>query len=151
MASQGASEIPWRPKLTLENYINLEHMDTISLHVLRKILMMHGFKSFNVPKDDLIDAVRSINLMDAHYSTLQSNISSNAFLSLKDVIRDISLLHWHECCISSIETINSVIDEAGESSPTRLNPDCNAASSSKKIKHDSAVSPSVLHLPAHDC
>ncbi|KAL8266111.1 hypothetical protein R6Q59_003455 [Mikania micrantha] len=151
MASQGASEIPWRPKLTLENYINLEHMDTISLHVLRKILMMHGFKSFNVPKDDLIDAVRSINLMDAHHSTLQSNISSNAFLSLKDVIRDISLLHWHECCISSIETINSVIDEAGESSPTRLNPDCNTASSSKKIKHDSAVSPSVLHLPAHDC
>ncbi|KAK9075674.1 hypothetical protein SSX86_004002 [Deinandra increscens subsp. villosa] len=71
MASQGASGKPLQPKLTLENYLNLEHMDVISALTLRKV--------------DLIDAVRSIELMDAHHSTLQSDVSSNAFLSLNDI------------------------------------------------------------------
>ncbi|KAI7754454.1 hypothetical protein M8C21_004717, partial [Ambrosia artemisiifolia] len=128
--SQGASGKQWQQKLTLENYLNLEHMDTISLHILRKILMIHGFKSFNVPKDDILDAVRSIELMDAHRSTLQSDdVSSNAFLSLNDVIRDLSLLQWQECCITHIETINSlgspVTDFGEEPSPKRLKRDCN--------------------------
>ncbi|KAI3813529.1 hypothetical protein L1987_18255 [Smallanthus sonchifolius] len=141
MMSQGASRKPWMPKLTLESYLNLEHMDVISPHLLRKILMIHGFKSCKVPKADLIDAVRSIELMGADHSTLQSDVvSSNAFLSLNDVIRDLSLLHWQECCITSIETINSETDfgsEVGEeSSPKLLKPDCNTASSSKKIKHE---------------
>ncbi|KAI3712900.1 hypothetical protein L1987_71469 [Smallanthus sonchifolius] len=125
--SQGASGKPWMPKLTLESYLNLEHMDVISPHLLRKA--------------DLIDAVRSMELMGVHHSTLQSDVvSSNAFLSLNDVIRDLSLVHWQECCITSIETINSVTDfssEVGEeSSPEHLKPDCNTASSSKKIKHE---------------
>ncbi|KAK9074752.1 hypothetical protein SSX86_003070 [Deinandra increscens subsp. villosa] len=134
MASQGASGKPLQPKLTLENYLNLEHMDVISALTLRKILTMHGFNSVNVPKVDLIDAVRSIELMDAHHSTLQSDVSSNAFLSLNDVIKDISLLNWHECCITSLETINPVNDfgdsEVGEEepSPKRLKPICNMAS-----------------------
>ena len=55
-------------------------------------------------------AVRSIDLMDAHHTTLQSDVSSNAFLSLNDVIRDLSVLHWQECCIMAVETINCVTD-----------------------------------------
>ncbi|KAI7754443.1 hypothetical protein M8C21_004706 [Ambrosia artemisiifolia] len=109
--SQGASGKQWQQKLTLENYLNLEHMDTISLHILRK--------------DDILDAVRSIELMDAHRSTLQSDdVSSNAFLSLNDVIRDLSLLQWQECCITHIETINSVTDFGEEPSPKPLKRDC---------------------------
>ncbi|KAF5762322.1 hypothetical protein HanXRQr2_Chr16g0775381 [Helianthus annuus] len=125
MTSHGASGKPWKPKVTLESYLNLEHMDAISPHMLRKILTIHGFKSFNVPKDDLLDAVRSIELMDAHHSTLQSDVSSNAFLSLNDVIRDLSLLHWQECCITNIETINSVTDFGEEPLPKRLKTNCN--------------------------
>ncbi|XP_076919696.1 uncharacterized protein LOC143580602 [Bidens hawaiensis] len=121
---QGASGRPLMGKLTLENYLNLEHMDTISPPILRKILMIHGIKSCNVPKGDLLGAVRSIKLMDAHRSTLQADVSSNVFLSVNDVIRDISLLHWQECCITDIETINSVTDFGEESPPKRFKPDC---------------------------
>nr|XP_043608493.1 uncharacterized protein LOC122580281 [Erigeron canadensis] len=107
MALQQAVRTPWIPKLTLENYINLEHMDVISSAMLRKIIMMHGYNSNKVLKHDLLDAVRSINLMDVHHSTLQSDVSSNAFLNLSDVIKDLSSLRWHECCITSIQTVNS--------------------------------------------
>nr|XP_043633085.1 uncharacterized protein LOC122604262 [Erigeron canadensis] len=95
---QAVAGKPWIPKLTFEDYLNLEHLD---------ILMMHGFKSNKVAKHDLLDAVRSIDLMDAHHSTLQSDVSSNAFLDLNEVIKDLSALHWQECCIASIETVNS--------------------------------------------
>ncbi|GJY34928.1 hypothetical protein Tco_0419397 [Tanacetum coccineum] len=49
-------------------------------------------------------------MMDAHHSTLQCDVSSNAFLSLNDVIRDLSVLHWQECFIMCVETIDSVTD-----------------------------------------
>ncbi|KAK1439140.1 hypothetical protein QVD17_04955 [Tagetes erecta] len=151
MASQGALGKPLLPKLTLEDYLNLEHMDVISIDMLRKVLMMHGFKSLKIPKNDLKDAVRSIELMKAHHSTLQSDVSSNAFLCLDDVIKDLSLLQWHECCITSIETINPATDigsDAGEeSSRKRLKSNGNMASSSEKIGHEAACSSIVFGQP----
>ncbi|KAI7754453.1 hypothetical protein M8C21_004716 [Ambrosia artemisiifolia] len=138
MTSHGASGKPYMPKVALENYLNFQHMDVISPHILRKILTIHGFKSFKVPKAELLDAVRSIKLTDPLHSTLQSDVSSNAFLSLNDVIRDLSLLHWQECCITHVETINSVTGLGTELSPKHLISDCNTASSSKKIRYSSA-------------
>lgn len=88
---------------------------------------------------DLLDAVRSIDLMDACHSTVQSDVSSNAFLGLNDVIRDLSVLHWKECCISSIEAINSMTDFSSgvdESSPKHLKRNCNTASSSQEDSED---------------
>ncbi|PWA76575.1 hypothetical protein CTI12_AA233450 [Artemisia annua] len=95
---------------------------------------MHGFKSVKVPKNDLMGAVRSIDLMDAHHTTLQSDVSSNAFLSLNDVIRDLSVLHWQKCCITVVETINSVTDFSSvvdEASSKCSKSECNTASSSR--------------------
>ncbi|CAH1433475.1 unnamed protein product [Lactuca virosa] len=111
MESQGAAGKPWTPKLTLECYLNLNNLDSISSTTLRKIITMHGFNSIKVPKNDLMDAVGSIELMDAHHSTLENDfVSSDAYLSLNDVIEDLSDIHWQECCITSIQTINSTID-----------------------------------------
>ncbi|PWA61266.1 hypothetical protein CTI12_AA194430 [Artemisia annua] len=134
MEFQGASGTPWVPKLSLENYLHLEKLDVISSSILRKIIMMHGFKSVKVPKNDLMGAVRSINLMDAHHSTLQCDVSSNAFLSLNDVIRDLSVLHWQECCITAVEAINCVTDFSSvvdEASSKCSKSECNTASSSR--------------------
>ncbi|KAI3515185.1 hypothetical protein L1887_13950 [Cichorium endivia] len=111
MESQGATGKPWAPQLTLEDYLNLNNLAVITSPILRKIIMMHGFNSIKVPKNDLMDAVRSIQLMDAHHSTLEDKfVSSDAFLSLNDVIEDLSAIHWKECCITSIQTVNSTID-----------------------------------------
>ncbi|PWA76088.1 hypothetical protein CTI12_AA130230 [Artemisia annua] len=134
MEFQGASGTPWAPKLSLENYLHLEKLDVISSSILRKIIMMHGFKSVKVPKNDLMGAVRSIDLIDAHHSTLQSDVSANASLSLNDVIRDLLVLHWQECCITAVETINSVTDFSSvveEASSKCSKSECNTASSSR--------------------
>ncbi|PWA77037.1 hypothetical protein CTI12_AA079620 [Artemisia annua] len=147
MEFQGASGTPWVPKLSLENYLHLEKLDVISSSILRKIIMMHGFKSVKVPKNDLMGAVRSINLMDAHHSTLQCDVSSNAFLSLNDVIRDLSVLHWQECCITAVETINCVTDFSSvvdEASSKCSKSECNTASSSRNDSVDHKTQSQVL-------
>ena len=85
-------------------------------------------------QNDLMGAMRSIYLMDAHHSTLQCDVSSNAFLSLNDVIRDLSVLHWQECCITAVETINCVTDFSSvvdEASSKCSKSECNTASISR--------------------
>ncbi|XP_071690054.1 uncharacterized protein [Rutidosis leptorrhynchoides] len=139
MELQGAPGKPWIPKLTLEDYLNLEHLDVIDPVILRKIIMMHGFNSNKIKKGDLLDVVRSINLMDVHRSTLLSDVSSNAFLGLNDVIRDLSLLHWQECCTSSIKTFNSVTSFCSgvvKFSPKSSKQNCNIASNSQEESED---------------
>ncbi|XP_024989677.1 uncharacterized protein LOC112524189 [Cynara cardunculus var. scolymus] len=144
MDSGGAAAKPWTPKLTLENYLLLEHLDVIAPSILQKIIRMHGFNSSKVPKIDLMDAVRSINLMDAQHSTLQNDgVSSHAFLSLKDVINDLSGLRWQECCITSLQTINSVIGFStgvDTSIPQPLRSNGNLASGWKDIEDEAAAS-----------
>ncbi|KAJ9550303.1 hypothetical protein OSB04_014348 [Centaurea solstitialis] len=148
MKPEGAAEKPWIPKLTLENYLLLEHLDVVSPPILQKIIRMHGFNSNKVPKNELMDVVRSINLMDGQRSTLKSDgISSRAFLSLKDVVNDISELHWQECCITSLETINSVIEfssgvDTSSLKPSKLYEDL--ASGSKDIIDEAAASSIIV-------
>ncbi|GJY42570.1 hypothetical protein Tco_0429840 [Tanacetum coccineum] len=74
-------------------------------------------------------------MMDAHHSTLQCDVSSNAFLSLNDVIRDLSVLHWQECFIMCVETIDSVTDFSSvvdEASSKCSKSECNTTFSSRK-------------------
>lgn len=56
-----------------------------------------------------MEAVKTMELMDPSRSTLgDSGISSDAFISLDDLIKDVKELQWQECCITSLQTINSV-------------------------------------------
>ncbi|KAL4572769.1 hypothetical protein LXL04_019552 [Taraxacum kok-saghyz] len=139
MESQGAAGKPWAPKLTLETYLNLNNLDTISSTILRKIITMHGFNSIKVPKKELMDAVRSIKLMDAHHSTLENDfVSSDAFVSLNDVIQDLSEIHWQECCITSIQTIglssNDFMDDVAPCSSTVTDSGVGGGHKKKKSK-----------------
>ncbi|KAK5802085.1 hypothetical protein PVK06_029667 [Gossypium arboreum] len=45
--------------------------------------------------------------MDLSRSTLKSSISSNAWLTEKEVIGDLNCLEWQECCVTSIQALNS--------------------------------------------
>lgn len=56
-----------------------------------------------------MEAVKTMELMDPSRSTLgDSDISSDAFISLDDLIKDVKELQWQECCITSLQTINAV-------------------------------------------
>ncbi|GKB69569.1 retrovirus-related pol polyprotein from transposon TNT 1-94, partial [Tanacetum coccineum] len=108
-------------------------------HALQQVMpqdidykIMLTFLVFN--ENDLMGKVRSIDLMDTHHSTLQRDVSSNAFLSLNDIIKDLSVLRWQECCITAVETINCVINFSfvvDEASSKCSKSECNTASSSK--------------------
>ncbi|XP_060211423.1 uncharacterized protein LOC132638628 isoform X2 [Lycium barbarum] len=46
-----------------------------------------------------------MDLMDLRRSTLQEEISSEAFVSLNEAIKDLTHLNWQECCVTSLQTI----------------------------------------------
>ncbi|KAJ8527805.1 hypothetical protein K7X08_015256 [Anisodus acutangulus] len=56
-------------------------------------------------KEGFGDAVNMMELMDLRHSTLQEEISSDAFISLDEAIKDLTHLDWQECCASSLQTI----------------------------------------------
>ncbi|CAN4075461.1 unnamed protein product [Withania somnifera] len=43
--------------------------------------------------------------MDLRRSTLQEEISSEVFVSLDEIINDLTHLNWQECCVTSLQTI----------------------------------------------
>uniref|UniRef100_M1ADA5 DUF7787 domain-containing protein n=1 Tax=Solanum tuberosum TaxID=4113 RepID=M1ADA5_SOLTU len=59
----------------------------------------------NLNEKVLADAVNTIELMDLRRSTLQEEISSEAFVTLDEAIRDLTHLNWQECCVTSLQTI----------------------------------------------
>ncbi|MCE2055710.1 hypothetical protein HAX54_043264 [Datura stramonium] len=95
-------------KLTLENYIDFidsnKQLDLTTAN-LNEIISIHGFKKAKGQKKVLADAVNTIELMDMRRSTLQEEISSDAFVSLDEAIKDLTRLSWQECCVTSLQTI----------------------------------------------
>ncbi|XP_059452271.1 uncharacterized protein LOC132182919 [Corylus avellana] len=96
--------------LDLEDYMDflLSHSQlhpTISF--LNQIVAMHGFKIIRKPKNEVTEAVKALTLVEPWRSTLNDNISSMEFVALEDVIADLKDLNWQECCVTSIQTLNS--------------------------------------------
>lgn len=105
----------------MEKYLNFIHSDKkldLVIDHLNQIVDMHGFKRFHKSHTSvLIEAVNSINLMDPARSTLQEEgVSSDAFLSIDDAIKDLNELKWQECCVTSMQTLNAVDYDASLSS-----------------------------------
>ncbi|KAH7843781.1 hypothetical protein Vadar_020701 [Vaccinium darrowii] len=104
--------MPKDDKLSLDDYVSFfdsnKQIDLVAKKLMQ-IISMHGFvKSKPYPKNAVIDAIKSIDLMEPSRSTLNDeNISSNAFMTLEDVISDLKQLNWQECCVTSIQTVNS--------------------------------------------
>ncbi|KAK4577773.1 hypothetical protein RGQ29_028050 [Quercus rubra] len=98
-------------KVSLENYIDFvlsnKQID-LTVNFLNQIINMHGFKKIHkVQKKVLTDAVNTLDLVDPSRSTLNDNVSCFAFVTLEDVILDLCDLNWQECCVTSIQTLNS--------------------------------------------
>ncbi|XP_027172462.1 uncharacterized protein LOC113772110 [Coffea eugenioides] len=103
---------PKQPKLTMEQYLDFIHSHKqldLTVHHLNQIIDMHGFMKIRGPqKSLLLELVKSLELMDPSRSTLEDDgVSSDAFLSLDDVIKDLNELKWQECCVTSLQTLNS--------------------------------------------
>ncbi|KAG2712530.1 hypothetical protein I3843_04G122300 [Carya illinoinensis] len=98
-------------KMALEDYVDffLSHKQfRLTIQSLNQIIGMHGMKKiFNAPKKLITDAVNTLDLMDPSRCTLNDNVSSLAFVALEDVIADLNDLDWQECCVTSIQTLNS--------------------------------------------
>ncbi|GLT94000.1 hypothetical protein SLE2022_117630 [Rubroshorea leprosula] len=98
-------------KISLEDYLDFvltKKQDHLNIKFLNQVISMHGFrKIFSGGKKVLIDAVETLDLIDPSRSTLQSSISSSASITFEDIIADLNDLNWHECCVTSIKTLNS--------------------------------------------
>ncbi|KAK6917912.1 hypothetical protein RJ641_016334 [Dillenia turbinata] len=107
-------------KMTLEDYLSFLHTrnhDLLTLNSLNQIILMHGFVRIHAqPKKFLIDAVKTISLMDPCRSTLNEEIRPCSSDSVCEWIKDIEELNWQECSVSSIQTLSS-----------RINGDANAS------------------------
>ncbi|KAI8558495.1 hypothetical protein RHMOL_Rhmol04G0098600 [Rhododendron molle] len=116
MQSQSSKPDPITPKdnklLSLDDYhsfIDSNKQIRLALKKLTQIIGMHGFVRFQRTKNVTIEAVKSIDLMEPSRSTRnEENVSSNAFMTLEEAISDLKQLNWQECCVTSIQTVNSV-------------------------------------------
>ncbi|KAF8086344.1 hypothetical protein N665_0629s0051 [Sinapis alba] len=99
-------------KITLEEYvdfINSGNSIDFTCSYLNQILHIHGFRKLHKSnKKTVSEAVNAVDLLDLSRSTLnQTSISSSASLALDQVVTDIEALKWHECCLTSLQIINS--------------------------------------------
>ncbi|CAH8312935.1 unnamed protein product [Eruca vesicaria subsp. sativa] len=100
-------------KMTLEEYV--DYFDSgksidFTCSYLNQILHIHGFRKLHHSiKKTVGEAVDAVDLLDLSRSTLnQTSVSSSsASLTLDQVITDIERLKWQECCITSLQIINS--------------------------------------------
>ncbi|CAL5336845.1 unnamed protein product [Camellia sinensis] len=128
------ARMPKNEKLSLDHYLSLIATDKqhhLTVNLLNQIIDMHGFKKIhNTAKKVLIDAVNSMELMDPSRSTLnEENVSSSAHMTLEEAIKDLADLKWQECCVTSIQTLNSVNYDL-----VVHNTDAEAESSKPKLK-----------------
>ncbi|WOG98570.1 hypothetical protein DCAR_0417914 [Daucus carota subsp. sativus] len=98
--------------LTVQKYLEFcelhKHSD-LTVNQLQKIISIHGFKQLR--NEVLVDAVDSIQLMELTRSTItDDNLSSNAFITSEEAIKDLTCLNWIECSVTSFKTFNSVND-----------------------------------------
>lgn len=57
----------------------------------------------------LMEIVKTMEVMDPSRSTLEDDaVSSNALLTMDDLVKDLNELKWQECCVTSLQTINAV-------------------------------------------
>ncbi|XWS44562.1 hypothetical protein CRYUN_Cryun15aG0057000 [Craigia yunnanensis] len=103
-----------KQKISLEHYIDFlsSHKQLpLTVNFLNQIISFHGLKKvIKGPKKALRDAVETLDLMDLSRSTLKSSISLTAWLTEEEIIEDLNRLEWKECCVTSIQALNSSLE-----------------------------------------
>lgn len=73
-----------------------------------------------MPQKVITDAVNTLDLVDPSRCTLKDNVSPLAFVALEDVIADLNDLNWQECCVTSIQTLNSWKDSVPDAGTKQI-------------------------------
>ncbi|CAA7051197.1 unnamed protein product [Microthlaspi erraticum] len=100
-------------KISLEEYVDFFVSDKsidFTISYLNQIIHMHGFRKLHkTNKRTVGEAVDALDLLDLSRSTLKQIAVSppSASPTLDEVITDIETLKWQECCLTSLEIINS--------------------------------------------
>ncbi|CAN8311445.1 unnamed protein product [Cochlearia groenlandica] len=103
-------------KITLEEYIDFfvsnKTVDDLTIPYLNQIIHIHGFRKLHKSNKKIVgEAVESLDLIDLSRSSLKQSVvgvsSESASLTLDEVTSDIEGLKWQECCLTSLEVINS--------------------------------------------
>lgn len=55
----------------------------------------------------LVNAVKSLDVMDPSRSTLNENIGPCASIHLNSILADLNELCWQECCVTSVDVFNN--------------------------------------------
>ncbi|KAJ6681423.1 hypothetical protein OIU74_019827 [Salix koriyanagi] len=106
-------------KISLEDYLRFfqSHKQLgLTTHFLKQIIRMHGCNSSsNVSKKVLIDVVDKIDLENLSRSTVKekNEISPCALMNMEDIVADMKLLDWQECCVTSIQSLKAKSDLQG--------------------------------------
>ncbi|KFK42953.1 hypothetical protein AALP_AA1G060600 [Arabis alpina] len=115
--------------MSLEEYIDFfvtGKSTNFTIPYLNQILHFHGFRKLHKSHKKIVgEAVNALDLLDLSRSTLKQSgsSSSSASLTLEEVITDIEALKWQECCLTSLQIINS--DQVTRSSVTKPKPKSN--------------------------
>ncbi|XP_044465905.1 uncharacterized protein LOC123196090 [Mangifera indica] len=100
-----------KEKLSMETYIDFvlsRKQSDLKVDFLNQIIAMHGFKRINkAPKSVLVNAVKSLDVMDPSRSTLNENIGPCASIHLNSILTDLNELCWQECCVTSVDVFNN--------------------------------------------
>uniref|UniRef100_A0A1J3J2X8 DUF7787 domain-containing protein n=1 Tax=Noccaea caerulescens TaxID=107243 RepID=A0A1J3J2X8_NOCCA len=99
-------------KISLEEYVDFfvsEKSIDFTISYLNQIIHLHGFRKLHKMTKRIVgEAVDALDLLDLSRSTLkQIAVSPSASPTLDEVITDIETLKWQECCLTSLEIINS--------------------------------------------
>ncbi|CAL9213923.1 unnamed protein product [Arabidopsis halleri] len=101
-------------KITVEEYVDFftsGNSRNFTISYLNQILHMHGFRKLHKLQKKIVgEAVDTLDLLDLSRSTLkEATVSSpsSSPLTLDEVISDIEALKWQECCLTSLQIINS--------------------------------------------
>ncbi|XP_018449674.1 uncharacterized protein LOC108821125 [Raphanus sativus] len=100
-------------KITLEEYVDFMNSGNsidFTCSYLNQILHINGFRKLHKSNKKTVgEAVDAVDLIDLSRSTLnQTSVSSSsASLTLDQVITDIEALKWQECCLTSLQIVNS--------------------------------------------
>ncbi|KFK40860.1 hypothetical protein AALP_AA2G050900 [Arabis alpina] len=114
-------------KMSLEEYVEFfvsKNFIAFTISYLNQILHMHGYRKLHKSQKKVVgEAVDALDLLDLSRSTLKqtgiSSSSASASLTLDEVVVDIEALKWQECCLTSLQIINSDQVTSSVTKPTK--------------------------------
>ncbi|KNA24251.1 hypothetical protein SOVF_017370 [Spinacia oleracea] len=137
-----------KKQLSLENYLDyLQSRDFSKFTVgeINQIVSIHGFKKPNQRKK-AEEAVKAIEPIDPARSTLREDISSSikATIGFTEAIKDLKILNWQECSITSIKLLKPENDKIVLVSPSTTSTKSKSVKAVQQPKSLEAVKKSKL-------